>query len=230
MLMSVRWASWETGARTVFAIIVVCIAAAVLFLIAWLNRTRRSGIMGATDPVISQARDPQPASIEDPPTRPLPPKARTPPGGRFALVQDFATPPQSGPRKVLSAPGTTVSIDLPKIADTGVFARYVPFGDKREVIVRRGTELGHHYGFEKATRRVRISGTEYEVVTYEGILSPPPLRPGQAPNPEADELYHPTYDVLYLPGVEAMIPRRPKGFVDSEVQKILQSIHVNVAR
>ena len=34
------------------------------------------------------------------------------------------------------------TIALMKTADTGTFARYVPFDDQREVIVRRGRELG----------------------------------------------------------------------------------------
>ena len=40
----------------------------------------------------------------------------------------------------------TVEIDMPKTEDTGLFARYIPFGDKRVLIVRRGTAVGHHYG------------------------------------------------------------------------------------
>ena len=75
-----------------------------------------------------------------------------------------------------------------------------------------------------------VSGREYDFITYEGILSPPPHQPGQPFHPEADAWYHPTYDVLYLPGTEVMIPRKPRGFSEGEVQRILQSMSVTVAR
>ena len=119
----------------------------------------------------------------------------------------------------------TVAISLPSTLDTG---RYVPFGDGREVIVRRGTETGFHYGFEQGRRRVKVQGGEFDLVTYETMLSPPVLMAGQSPAGDAEGAYHPVSDVLYVPGVEVMIPRRPvrRGFTDDEVGRILAAIRV----
>ena len=50
------------------------------------------------------------------------------------------------------------TIELKKTADTGTFARYVPFDDQREVLVRRGKELGFQYGLEQSRRMVRVKG------------------------------------------------------------------------
>ena len=63
-----------------------------------------------------------------------------------------------------------VVIDMPATVDTGSFARYVPFGDKREVIVRRGAELGRSHGLPKGTRRVVVSALEFDRVTYQTVV------------------------------------------------------------
>ena len=73
------------------------------------------------------------------------------------------------------------TIALMKTADTGTFARYVPFDDQREVIVRRGRELGFQYGFELSRRRVKVKGGGFALVKCQAILSPPPMRAGQPP-------------------------------------------------
>ena len=124
---------------------------------------------------------------------------------------------------------STVEIAFPSTVDSGKFARYTPFGDGRELIVRRGASTGFHYGFEKVQRRVKLQGGEFDLITYESILSPPVLMPGQAVIPDTEDSYRPVYDVLYLPEVEVMIPRRPvkRGFTDAEVGKILSGIRVS---
>ena len=73
-----------------------------------------------------------------------------------------------------------------------------------------------------------MEGGVFEIVTYENILSPPPLRPGQPFKPDTEGNYKPVDDVLYLPGVEVMIRRRPVrlGFTDAEVVEILKAIRV----
>ena len=74
---------------------------------------------------------------------------------------------------------TRSRIDLKCTADTGTFARYVPFGDGREVIMRRGREMGFNYGAELSRRTVKIKGHSFPLVRTVAILSPPPLRPDQ---------------------------------------------------
>lgn len=74
----------------------------------------------------------------------------------------------------------TSTIELPKAADTGSFARYVPFGDTREVIVRRSEELGFRYGIELSRRKVKIEGRQFELVQVPKPAVPAPIgsRPG----------------------------------------------------
>jgi hypothetical protein len=121
----------------------------------------------------------------------------------------------------------TSIITLTKTADTGSFARYVPFGDTREVIVRRGKELGFRYGFEQSRRMVQVRGGEFALVTYQELLSPPPLLPGQEPlSAGAVKQYEPVFEVLFLPDAEVLIPREPNGFTDVEVERILGAISV----
>ena len=120
----------------------------------------------------------------------------------------------------------TSTIELPKTTDTSSFARYVPFRDTREVIVRRGKELGFRYGFEQGRRMVQVQGGEYALVTYQELLSPPPLLPGQEPLPaQAAKQYEPVFEVLFLPDAEVLIPREPNGFTDAE--RILKAISVH---
>jgi len=123
----------------------------------------------------------------------------------------------------------TVEIALPCTKDTGTFARYVPFDDKREVIVRRGTAAGFNYGMERGHRRVSLDGREYEIVTYMAILSPPVHVPGRPLLNDPEDSYHPEYDVLYVPGTEVMMQRRPAsgGFNDAEGEQILKAIRLS---
>lgn len=120
---------------------------------------------------------------------------------------------------------TKTRINFKCTADTGTFARYIPFGDQREVIVRRGKELGFDYGFEMSRRKVTIQGRKFDVVRSQATLSPPPMRPGGKPmSKEAAKQYQPESEVLYLPDAEILIRRVPEGFSDAEVEKILAAI------
>jgi hypothetical protein len=116
-------------------------------------------------------------------------------------------------------------IDLPKTFDNGTFARLVPFGDKREVIVRRGTELGGSYGLEQGRRVVTLGGVEVAIVRYHDLLSPPPLTAGMPPISD-DSNYRPVRDVVYLPDAEVLVDRGPTGFSDAELELILAAIIV----
>lgn len=99
--------------------------------------------------------------------------------------------------------------------------------DRRELIVRRGEERGFWYGFEQGRRKVTVKGGEFELVTYQNRLSPPPLLPGKRPlSAAAAKQYEPVSEVLFLPDAEVLIPRAPDGFTDAEVEKILAAISV----
>lgn len=116
-------------------------------------------------------------------------------------------------------------IDLRCIADTGTFARHVPFADERQVIVRRGAKLRHDYGTrDPGERLVTISGVDVPVTRHRQILSPPVLEATDAPTTPGVQHDHPEFDVLWLPDAEVMIPRRPDGFSDDEVAQILTAI------
>ncbi len=112
------------------------------------------------------------------------------------------------------------------IADTGTFARYLPFSDERQVIVRRGAELGHDYGLKDPSEQlVTISGVEVYITRHRQILSPPVSQPSSKPmTPEAARRYQPVSDVLRLPDAEVLIRRNPDGFSDDEVTEILAAI------
>jgi hypothetical protein len=132
--------------------------------------------------------------------------------------------PQAKPSKPMP---THSRIALKCTADTGTFARYVPFDDKREVIVRRGSELGFQYGEELSRKMVKIKGHSFPLVRTQASLSPPPLGPGHKPlSKEAAKRYEPESDVLYLPDAEVLIARQPDGFSPAEVEKILAAISV----
>jgi hypothetical protein len=133
-----------------------------------------------------------------------------------------------GATAALAGAPMTSTIALKKTADTGTFARYVPFDDAREVIVRRGKELGFQYGIELSHRKVKVRGGEFEVVRYQAILSPPPMKAGQKPMSEkAAANYQPISDVLVLPDAEVLIRREPDGFSDAEVERILAAISLS---
>lgn len=130
---------------------------------------------------------------------------------------------------VAQAPDELVPIrsrfDLAVDSEGPKFARLVPFGDGREVIVRRGSELGFAYGMGSPRPPVVLSGIRVPVIHYVSILSPPPLAPGVKPmSAEAAAAYQPECDVYYLPDADLMIRRVPKGFTDAEVAKILAAI------
>lgn len=118
-------------------------------------------------------------------------------------------------------------IHLRCIADTGTFARYVPFADERQIVVRRGAALGHDYGLqEPGDRSVTISGIVVTITRHTQILSPPVLEPGNAPMPGAEHFDHPEFEVLRLPDAEVLIQRSPDGFSDEEVIQILAAITI----
>lgn len=130
---------------------------------------------------------------------------------------------------IAQAPDELVPIrsrfDLPVAAEGPKYARLVPFGDGREVIVRRGSELGFPYGLPSPRPPVVLCGIRVPVVHYLSILSPPVLAPGAKPmSAEAAAAYQPESDVYYLPDADLMIRRVPKGFSDAEVAKILAAI------
>lgn len=114
-----------------------------------------------------------------------------------------------------------------KTTDTGTFARYTPFEDGRELVVRRGKTVGFHYGIERSRRKVNVDGRELELARFVSLLSPPPMHPGQQPlSAEAVKNDQPVSDVLFLPDAELLIPREPRGFTDAEVELILAAISV----
>ena len=115
---------------------------------------------------------------------------------------------------------------LPCTQSNGTFARYVPFGDGREVVTRRGAELGRHpYGLEQSRRTVSLRGVDALLVRYVATLSPPPRTPTSPPIVDEGQ-YHPVSDVLYLPDVEILLRRRPDGFDDAEVAQIFEAIEL----
>ncbi len=112
-------------------------------------------------------------------------------------------------------------MDLPS-TDSG---RYVPFGDGREVIVRRGSAMGFRYGLEQSRRVVVLHGHRLSLVRSTATYSPPVLVPG-APvmSARGARSYTPESEVLYLPDAEVLIRREPDGFSDAEVATILAAI------
>lgn len=142
--------------------------------------------------------------------------------GCLAAVSDV----QAQAKELKSMP-TRSRIDLKCTADTGTFARYIPFGDRREVIVRRGKELGFNYGLEQSRRMVKVKGYQFPLVRTIALISPPPMRQGQEPmSSKAAKNYKPESEVLYLPDAEVLIRREPSGFSNAEVEKILAAISV----
>jgi hypothetical protein len=153
--------------------------------------------------------------IPRPPVPPPPPRPPGPPLGPEPPIPGTAS----------NGPPAISRIALPSTVDTGVFARYVPFGDNREVIVRRGSQMGYRYGIESGRRIVTLHGRELWVVRSTAILSPPVLRPGErVMSAAAAKQYSPESEVLYLPDAEVLIRREPNGFSDAEVAKILAAI------
>jgi uncharacterized protein (DUF952 family) len=116
-------------------------------------------------------------------------------------------------------------IDLPVESEGPHFARLIPFGDGRQVIVRRGKALGEAYGMPSRQPDIAIGGVRVPVIRYRQILSPPPLAPGAKPmSADAAAAYQPEDDVYHLPDADLTVRRSPKGFTDAEVAKILAAI------
>ncbi len=107
---------------------------------------------------------------------------------------------------------TRSHLALPRTFDNGTFARYVPFGDDRDLVVRRGAEMGRDYGFEVSRREVTVGGATLPLVRYESLLT---CGAGTA-----------RHDVLRLPDAEVLVPREGHGhgFTDDEVDRILAAI------
>ena len=106
-----------------------------------------------------------------------------------------------------------------KTFDSGSFARFQVLG--KEVVVRRGVELGYHYGgLKTCEREVTLGGKTHVLKTFRLVLSPPALGQTQQPVTETGQ-YRPEYDVLFLCGAEVMFPRRPSGFSDEEMVVLL---------
>lgn len=122
------------------------------------------------------------------------------------------------------------SIDLPISADHAALVRYAPFGDRREIVLRRGPErmTFQHPAFELGRRTVRLGAHDVVVVAIQQVLSPPVPPPG-APMRSAAELeYHfkPIVDAVFLPDGELLVTRTPNGFSDAEVALIFSRIRV----
>lgn len=118
------------------------------------------------------------------------------------------------------------TIDIEGVSNEQTFARGRPFRDEREVVVRRGDEMGSRFGFELNRRTLQIDGVLVHVIRVREILSPPPFGPGVALVRDEGQ-YNPEYDVLVLPDAEIMIQRLPRGirsFSDQEVDQIVQRI------
>lgn len=111
---------------------------------------------------------------------------------------------------------------------TGPFTRIAPFGDGRQIIVRRSADADPRRGFELSRRQVEVGARRVWLTRFRQLLSPPALSPGIKPlSPEALRAYSPESEVLYLPGVEVFIPREPAGFSDDEVALILRALQLD---
>jgi hypothetical protein len=118
----------------------------------------------------------------------------------------------------------------PIVLGTGSFTRYAPFGDARQIIVRRGRDVGRRREPELSRRQVEVGGRPAWLVRVRQLLSPPAANPRIKPlSPEALRAYSPESEVLYLPGIEVSIPREPAGFSDDEVTMILGALQLDTA-
>lgn len=200
---------------------------AVAALVQWLWRGRSSPTCAGETSVQEAQPGPSPQP-SPPPGLPPPPdlvmSPIVPPGTPLdGLLAGFT--PLPPPRSLM--PDVTSRIDLPGIGPSP-FGRLIPFGDGREIIVRRGPVMGRHHGMEMRRRLVQIGGHEFLVVTFMDILSPPVLRPGEQPmSAEAAQSYKPISDILFLPDAEVYLPRDPSGFSDAEFERILSAITVS---
>ncbi len=87
-------------------------------------------------------------------------------------------------------------------------------------------------GFPQGRRQVTLaSGREVVLATFGKLLSPPPLRPGQAPmSPEAAAAYFPSYEFADLSGEQLCFPRSPRGFTTEEVDQFLNAFDADRPR
>ena len=121
-------------------------------------------------------------------------------------------------------------LDLTPAKDSELFRRYTPFGDGREVTVRSGAAR-RPLGFPpRGARKLTLpSGREVVLTTVQVLLSPPPLRPGQAPmSREAAANYTPTYEYADVAGEQLCFPRSPRGFTTEEVDRFLTAFDASV--
>jgi hypothetical protein len=122
------------------------------------------------------------------------------------------------------------SIDLPVSADHPALVRYAPFGDRREIVLRRGPErmTFQHPAFELGRRTVRLGAHDVVVVAIQQVLSPPVPPPGVPMRSPAELEYHykPVLDAVFLPDGELLVTRTPNGFSDAEVALIFSRIRV----
>lgn len=116
--------------------------------------------------------------------------------------------------------------------DAKTFCRYeVTFdgGKKLEVVVRRGAETGSHvYGFEQSSRMVKVGERgEFELKLFEGMIRPPPMRPGQTATGMSADFYRPHYEVLFIDGVEVLFTTTfggHVGFAEEEIMAAIETI------
>ena len=122
------------------------------------------------------------------------------------------------------------SIRLPVTADHPALVRYAPFGDRREIVLRRGPErmTFEPPSTEVGRRTIRIGSHDIVVVAIQQVLSPPVPPSGVPMRSQAELEYHykPVVDVVYLPDGELLITRTPNGFTDEEVGLIVARIGI----
>lgn len=105
---------------------------------------------------------------------------------------------------------TRAQVTLPCSFDNGTFARYKPFADDRQVVARRGREMGFDYGSAKGRRRVAVGENTFELVEYEDVLT---CGAGTI-----------RCELLRLPDAELLFPKGVDGFSDAEIEHILASV------
>ena len=106
-----------------------------------------------------------------------------------------------------------------------MFRRYEPYGDGREVIGRSGEARTAPQGFPRGVRSLSLGGRELRLTTYQSLLSPPPMRPGQEPmSREAAAEYTPDYEWVDLPNEQLTFRRGSRGFTTEEVDALVAAI------
>jgi hypothetical protein len=148
------------------------------------------------------------------------------------------TPPSPEPyRFPADIPGRSKTlrtfIDLPVTADHPALVRYAPFGDRREIVLRRGPErlTFQQPAFETGRRIVRVGEHEVVVVAIQQVLSPPVPPTGVPMRSQAELEYHykPVIEAMFLPDGELLVTRTPNGFTDTEVAQLFSRIRITDA-